>query len=87
MSITAYNIIQLMRDRPSYRASLERSSPRRPDITSELDDHSNRIKELLRADLIMLEEENAILKAKCKKVVELEEKVEMILKQNSQLLG
>ena len=30
---------------------------------------------------------NAILKAKCKKVGELEEKVEMILKQNSQLLA
>jgi hypothetical protein len=36
----------------------------------ELDEHTNRIKELLRADLIMLEEENAILKAKCKKVGE-----------------
>ena len=35
----------------------------------------------------MLEEENAILKAKCKKVNELEDKVEMILKQNSQLLS
>ena len=35
----------------------------------------------------MLEEENAILKAKCKKVAELEEKVEMVLKQNSQLLS
>ena len=35
----------------------------------------------------MLEEENAILKTKCKKVGELEEKVEMILKQNSQLLS
>ena len=76
-----------MRDRPSYRTSIERSPPRRPDVTSELDEHSNRIKELLRADLIMLEEENAILKAKCKKVAELEDKVEMILKQNSQLLG
>lgn len=59
-----------MRDRGSYRSGLERS-PRREAITSELDEHSNRIKELLRADLIMLEEENAILKAKCKKVGEL----------------
>ena len=35
----------------------------------------------------MLEEENAILKAKCKKVGELEQKVEMVLKQNAQLLA
>lgn len=34
----------------------------------------------------MLEEENAILKLKCKKVSELEEKVELVLKQNSHLL-
>lgn len=61
-----------MRDRPSYRATIDRSPPRRENLPSELDDHSNRIKELLRADLIMLEEENAILKAKCKKVGELE---------------
>ena len=74
-----------MRERPTHRTSAERS-PRRENLTSELDDHSNRIKELLRADLIMLEEENSILKAKCRKVGELEEKVEMILKQNSQLL-
>lgn len=37
--------------------------------------------------MIMLEEENAILKTKCKKVSELEDKVEMILQQNTQLLG
>ena len=35
----------------------------------------------------MLEEENAILKVKCKKVGEQQEKIEMILKQNSQLLS
>lgn len=34
----------------------------------------------------MLEEENAILKLKGRKVAELEEKVEMVLKQNAQLL-
>lgn len=34
----------------------------------------------------MLEEENAILKMKGRKVGELEEKVEMVLKQNAQLL-
>jgi hypothetical protein len=45
-----------MRDRPSYRTNIERSPTRREPIASELDDHSNRIKELLRADLIMLEE-------------------------------
>lgn len=33
-----------------------------------------------------LEEENAILRTKCKKVAELEEKVELVLKHNSQLL-
>jgi hypothetical protein len=33
-----------------------------------------------------LEEENAILRTKCKKVSELEEKVELVLKHNSQLL-
>jgi hypothetical protein len=42
---------------------------------------------MLRGDLSMLEEENALLKLKCKKVVELEEKVEMVLKQNVQLLS
>jgi acyl transferase domain-containing protein len=81
----------MMRERSAYRTTgtVDRTSPQRSviNITSELDDHSNRIKELLRADLIMLEEENAILKAKCKKVGELEEKVEMILKQNAQLLS
>lgn len=75
----------------SYRMSgigEQRSSPKREvNVSSEVEEHSNRIKELLRADLIMLEEENAILKAKCKKVAELEDKVEMILKQNSQLLS
>lgn len=35
----------------------------------------------------LLEEENAILKLKCKKVSELEDKVEMVLKQNQQLLS
>lgn len=34
----------------------------------------------------MLEEENAILKIKCKKVTELEERVEIVLRQNSDLL-
>ena len=80
-----------MRDRNSYSnyRSIERSSPPRRDINvvSELDEHSNRIKELLRADLIMLEEENAILKAKSKKVPELEDKLEILQKQNSQLLN
>jgi regulator of replication initiation timing len=33
-----------------------------------------------------LEEENAILRTKCRKVSELEEKVELVLKHNSQLL-
>lgn len=36
---------------------------------------------------MMLEEENSMLKAKCKRVGELEDKVEMVLKQNSQLLS
>ena len=58
-------------------------SPRREYLNSELDEHSHRIKELLRADLNILEEENAILKSKCKKVGELESKVELILRQNS----
>ncbi len=57
----------------SYRP--ERSPVRRDDINYEIDEHSNRIKELLRTDLAMLEEENAILKAKCKKFSELEDKV------------
>ncbi len=35
----------------------------------------------------MLEEENAILKLKCVKVSELQEKVDMVLKQNAQLLS
>lgn len=35
----------------------------------------------------MLEEENAVLKAKCKKVGELEERVEIVLRQNSDLLA
>ena len=50
-------------------------SPRRDVISSELEEHSNKIKELLRQDLTMLEEENAILRTKCKKVGELEDKV------------
>lgn len=44
------------------------------------------MRELLKTDLAMLEEENAILKLKCKKVSELEDKVEIVLKQNAQLL-
>lgn len=68
-------------DRGIYR------SPRRELLNSELEDHSNKIKELLRHDLNMLEEENAILKAKCKKVSELEERVEIVLRQNSDLLA
>ena len=64
-----------------------RSPNRRDIISSELEEHSNKIKELLRQDLTMLEEENAILRTKCKKVGELEDKVEMILKQNSELLA
>ena len=67
----------MRRDDRAYR------SPRRDIISSELEEHSNKIKELLRQDLTMLEEENAILRTKCKKVGELEDKVEMILKQNS----
>jgi hypothetical protein len=35
----------------------------------------------------MLEEENTILKIKCKKMGELEEKVEILLRQNSDLLA
>ena len=35
----------------------------------------------------MLQEENAILKLKCGKVSELQEKVDMVLKQNAQLLA
>ena len=35
----------------------------------------------------MLEEENALLRAKCKKVTELEERVEIVLRQNSDLLA
>lgn len=62
-------------------------SPRRDVISSELEEHSNKIKELLRQDLNMLEDENAILRSKCKKVGELEDKVEMVLKQNSELLA
>lgn len=62
-------------------------SPRRQLLNSELEDHSNKIKELLRRDLDMLEEQNAILKTKCKKVGELEERVEIVLRQNSDLLA
>ena len=40
-------------------------------LNSELEEHSNKIKELLRHDLNMLEEENALLKTKCKKVNDL----------------
>ncbi len=43
-----------MRDRGNFRSGTTDRSPRREAITSELDDHSTRIKELLRADLIML---------------------------------
>lgn len=71
-----------MRERSAYR-TVERSQVG----GAEFEEHSTRIKELLRADLIMLEEENAILKAKCKKASEQEEKIEMVLKQNSQLLS
>ena len=35
----------------------------------------------------MLEEENALLRNKCHKVGDLEDKIEMILKQNSELLA
>lgn len=78
----------MIRERSTTYRATERSPQRSSvNVGSELDDHSTRIKELLRADLIMLEEENAILKAKCKKVGELEEKVDMVLKQNSQLLS
>jgi hypothetical protein len=52
-----------------------------------LEEHSSKIKELLRQDLNLLEEENAILKTKCKKVGELEERVEIVLRQNSDLLA
>lgn len=82
-----------MRERTPYSGysnyrSIDRSSPRKQiNINSELDDHSNRIKELLRADLIMLEEENAILKAKNKKLPQLQDKAEILQKQNSQLLS
>jgi len=68
-------------DRGTYK------SPRRDILNSELEEHSNKIKELLRQDLNMLEEENAVLKAKCKKVGELEERVEIVLRQNSDLLA
>jgi hypothetical protein len=68
-------------ERTAYR------SPRRDILNSELEEHSNKIKELLRQDLNMLEEENAILKSKCKKVGELEERVEIVLRQNSDLLA
>ena len=61
-------------------------SPRRQLLNSELEDHSNKIKELLRRDLD-IEEQNAILKTKCKKVGELEERVEIVLRQNSDLLA
>ena len=60
-----------MRERSTYR-TVERSQVGNG---AELEEHSTRIKELLRADLIMLEEENAILKAKCKKASEQEEKI------------
>lgn len=33
-----------MRDRPTYRTNVDRSPSRREPISSELDDHSNRIK-------------------------------------------
>ncbi len=68
-------------DRGTYK------SPRRDILNSELEEHSNKIKELLRQDLNMLEEENAVLKAKCKKVGELEERVEIGIRQNSDLLA
>lgn len=34
----------------------------------EIEEHNFRVKEMMRSDLSMLEEENAILKLKCKKV-------------------
>ena len=74
-------------ERNTYERDRPFRSPRRDIISSELEEHSNKIKELLRQDLTMLEEENAILRTKCKKVGELEDKVEMILKQNSDLLA
>ena len=62
-----------------------RLSPRQSDNT--MDEHTARIKEMLKADIRMLEEENALLKTKCKKLNELEDKVELVLRQNNQLLG
>lgn len=35
----------------------------------------------------MLEDENSLLKLKCKNIAELEEKVELVIKQNSHLLA
>lgn len=62
-----------------------KSPPRREAINKELDQHTNRIKELMQQDYILLEEENTQLKLKCVKVNELESKVELVLKTNEQL--
>ena len=53
------------------RARNIRSPDRREALNQELNEHTQRIRDLMVADLTILEEENATLKAKCLRVEEL----------------
>ena len=53
---------------------------------SELDQQLH-LKEMLRSDIQALQDENSKLKSKCIKMGEMENKIEMILRQNSDLIG
>lgn len=59
-----------------------RSPNRREALNEELNEHTQRIRELMIADLTILEEENNALRIKCLKVEELEEKVGLVLRNN-----
>ena len=50
-------------------------------------DQQHHIKEMLRSDIQGLQEENSKLKSKCIKMGEMENKIEMVLRQNSELIG
>lgn len=69
----------------SSRSRYPKSPSRREALNSELNEHTQRIKELMVADLTILEEENEVLKSKCMKVAELEAKVELVLRNNEEL--
>jgi SMC interacting uncharacterized protein involved in chromosome segregation len=65
----------------------EYGNPRREMISQELDEHTSKIKELLKSDIAMLEEENCLLKVKLKVVPEMEDKIETTMRQKSELLA